>query len=101
MGVNGCQSQLRAVDQPNSHFSANQELIQLVQNASKYPNFKLTKIGIVTDSPFDIIVVNNEPFQIGFTYQLQLDNVDITSMYFANDTSSQVIIDYVIQNRDG
>ena len=101
MGVNGYQSQLRAIDQLNKCFLANQELIELIRNNSKWDNPKIIKIGITTNNPFDMVILNNIPFQIGFSYQLELDNVDITSIYFANDTSSKVIIDYVVQNRDG
>lgn len=102
MGVNGYQSQLRAIDQPNSCFAANVNLVPLMEQNSKYENPKITKVGITSDNSYDIVMINGQSFQIGYkTNVLQLDNVDITSMYFVQDTSSKVTIDYIAQNRDG
>ena len=101
MHENGYQGQLRADDQINHCFEANQELMPLIQNSCKYQNIKLFKIGIATNNPFEIVYLNNESIRIGSTHHFQLNDVDIQSIYFANDTNSEVITDYIIMNRDG
>lgn len=99
--MNGYQGQLRASDQLNQSFPANQNLVPLIANNCKYSNFKIFKIGITTNNPFQVVFLNNNPFYFGSTHQLQFDDVDITSIYFAENTKSNVIIDYILQNRDG
>lgn len=109
MGLNGYQGQLRAMDQPNGYFPANQELFTLIQNdASSVITIDCIKrIGIQT-SPVIIneqntlvtknavVLLNNKEIQIGSTGLYETDEVEITSIKFKYNSSKDTIIDYII-----
>lgn len=96
MGVNGYQGQIRACDQADYCFKANQEIMTLIKNDVSVTASSLSKIAIWAP-PTTRFKLNGTQVQMGKTYVYELDNVEITSIQFVKDSPRQVIIDYLIQ----
>ena len=86
-------------------FAADEELFTKIQLDCKDTIDYISKLGIhyVGDSNLDItgiyqnqlfVRINGIEFQIGKTRMLQLEDVQITSIQFVNDTNDRVYIDY-------
>ena len=90
MGNNVHQGQLRGP------FTAEQELFTLIKEAAAVPFTYITHIGVQTDVR-NIIIVNGKEYEIGKTGIYEIGNTEITSIYFAQDTDENSIIDYTIQ----
>lgn len=94
--MNGYQGQIRSRDQENGKFLANQQIFTLIQDESVAEIRYISRIGI--SAPFKTrIKLNNIQIQIGKTNIYQLEKVEITSIKFVEDTSNNVIIDFIIQ----
>ena len=84
-------------------FAANEEVFSLIQANSRYQIQYIEKLGIHYVGNFDLdlqgdsnihVKINNIDFQIGKTRMLELEDVQITSIQFVNDTDDLVYIDY-------
>jgi hypothetical protein len=82
MGNNGFQGQIAARQLDPPYFPARLDIVSLIQQDSCISNFKIIKIGIVSPDKTSV-VINNKPFEIGETHLLELQDVNITSLYFA------------------
>lgn len=89
MGVNGYTGQLIGP------FNANEELYDKIVAAAAYPINYVSHIGIQTDTK-NIVYINNKECEIGNTEIYEIGNTEITSIYFAQDTDENSIIDYTI-----
>ncbi len=90
MGVNGYTGQLIGP------FTANDELYDKIVAAAAYPIDYVNHIGIQTDVR-NYIYINGKEYEIGKTGIYEIGNTEITSIYFAQDTDENSIIDYTIQ----
>lgn len=78
-------------------FTANEEIFTKIQEHCEYPIKYINKIGITYTgiNPSEIfIILNNIQFQIGKTKMLELQDVEITSIKFKNNTNDKIYIDY-------
>lgn len=89
MGFNGYSGQLRGP------FTANQELIDLIQNDAIGEIKYVKHLGIQADIT-TIIKINGEDVEIGKTGIYEIGNTEVTSIYFLEDTDDNAIIDYTI-----
>lgn len=113
MGVNSYQGQLAASSQSNYSFPAYTDLMPLIiADYKDDPNnqnnriFYLKKIGIQAQPETVVRLTNSnfgaaQPFtadiRIGKTGFYEANNVHITGIQFLEDTSYDVIIDYIIK----
>lgn len=89
MGDNGYTGQLIGP------FNANEELYDKIVAAAAQPISYVSHIGIQTDIR-NYIYINNKEYEIGKTGIYEIGNTEITSIYFAQDTDENSIIDYTI-----
>lgn len=87
-------------------FAAREQLITKIQQQCLTDSFQyISKLGIHSVRNFDlditgtyypqtIIIINNIEFILGKTGILQLENCQITSIKFKEDTDDKVYIDY-------
>ena len=89
-------------------FNANEELITKIQEECSetidyiskigihyFINYNLVDLtGVITPTP-PTIVINNKEFQIGKTGVLEFEDTNITSIYFSENTSDSIYIDYL------
>lgn len=99
MNNNGCVGQLIGP------FNANEELYRKIQEQC-IDNISCVKhIGIQIDDyqnqqvmdRHPIIYINNQKFEIGKNGIYEIDDVEITSIYFPEDKNDNTIIDYVVE----
>lgn len=76
-------------------FTANEELYDLIVAAAAQPINYVSHIGIQTDIK-NIVYINNKECEIGNTGIYEIGNTEITSIYFAQDTDENSIVDYTI-----
>lgn len=92
-------------------FAANEEIFTKIQEDCAYPIDYISKLGIhyVGDVDFDImgetmpqhfVKINGINFQIGKTRMLQLEDVEIRSIKFLEDTDDKVYVDYQYEKVD-
>ena len=98
--MNGYQGQIRARDQNQGYFPSNQEIFTLISEQSQKGEsgegiISLSKFGIFAPEG-TIILLNNKEIKIGKTKMYQIDEVDITSIKFLENSSNEVIIDFVV-----
>lgn len=77
-------------------FTANEELYDLIVAAAAYPIDYVNHIGIQTDVR-NCVFINGKEYEIGKTGIYEIGNTEITSIYFAQDTDENSIIDYTIK----
>ena len=96
--MNGYQGQIRAREQQNQKFFADQQLFDIISNntVGDNQNCYIKRLGIYAKSG-TIVRINNEEIEIGKTNIYEIDQVEITSIQFKEDTSSQVILDFIIE----
>lgn len=96
--MNGYQGQLYAKDQENSIFNAGVELFDLIKQQSVYGENTeyIKKISIFAPEKTKI-ALNNISVEIGSTGIYETDDVEITSIQFLQDSTDNVIIDYIIE----
>lgn len=117
MGVNSYQGQITAASQPNSCFPANMSLMPLIiadytdeiVGGKQGKTFYLQRIGIQAQ-PDTVVSVDNYkkgsifPIQtnikIGSTGIYEANDVQISDIKFVEDSSYDVIIDYIIKYFD-
>ena len=86
-------------------FESNVEIVNLIQNDCKDTIDYISKLGIYYIKNFDLdlqgiywepilVKINNIDFQIGRTGILELEDTEITSIKFINDTDDLMHIDY-------
>lgn len=86
-------------------FAANEELLILIQADCKDTIDYISKLGIHYTGNYNLdlngiyenqllVRINNIEFQIGKTRMLQLEDVQITSIQFVNNTDDCIYIDY-------
>lgn len=94
--MNGYQGQIRAVDQPNQCFLANQNISSLIAVASQghYLGY-ISRLGIDT-TPNSRVSINGQVIQIGQTGIYEVNDVYITSIFFLQDSSRNTFIDYIL-----
>ena len=95
MGINGYQGQIRAADQPNGYFPANQEIFNLIQDLTYINIDYLERIGIQAP-PATRLKLNNTVIEIGKTGLYEADDVAITSIQFYENSPKNVVIDFVV-----
>lgn len=95
MAGNGYQGQLRAEDQTNGYFAANQEIMDLISADCAVAVSFLQRLGIQTPAGTRI-KVNNKEIEVGKTNIYELSNVEITSLKFVNNSSAYTVINYII-----
>ena len=77
-------------------FTAGEELFIKIQEDAAIAVSFVKHIGIQEEKD-SIIKINNRDIQIGETGIYEIGNTEITSIYFAQDTDENSIIDYTIQ----
>lgn len=93
--MNGYQGQIRARDQENGKFLAGQQLFNLIKDNSSFEIDHLQRIGIF--APEDtVFLINGKQIKIGKTKIYEADEVIITSLQVMEDSSNEVIIDFVV-----
>jgi ABC-type uncharacterized transport system ATPase subunit len=76
-------------------FSQNEELIDRIKK--NYSDFKSIKqIGIQSQST-NICCINGQNFEIGKTGILELNEVNITSIYFKQDELATTLVDCLLK----
>ena len=86
-------------------FAADEELFTKIQLDCKDTIDYISKLGIHYVGDFDLdlsgvtwkqifVRINGIEFQIGKTRMLELEDVEVTSIQFVNDTNDRVYIDY-------
>lgn len=95
MSFNGYQGQICAFDQENGYFPANQEIFTLIQNLTYVNIDSLERIGIEAP-PTTKVKLNNQVIEIGKTGFYEVDNVEITSIKFVENSPKDVIIDFIV-----
>jgi len=94
--TNGYQGQLRAFDQPNGYFTTNQNIMLLIQNdCNNQYHGSIQRVSIDTD-PDTNIELNGKNIKIGKTGFYEINNVQITSFKFLQNSSKSTVIDYII-----
>lgn len=100
--MNGYQGQIRARDSSNKKFLAGQDIIPLIQEQTA-PTIKyLKRIGIFAPQGTKVAINNTNDsaekiIQIGKTKIYQVEDVEIREFYFLQDSTPEVIIDYIIE----
>lgn len=94
--MNGYQGQIKAIDQIGHIFSANQNIYALIQQKSVNPLRFIKKISIIA-SEGTKMRLNGKQIYIGKTGFYEIEDVQITSFEFLDDTSSNVIIDFIVE----
>ena len=89
MGANGYTGQLIGP------FTANTELYDLIVAAAAQPIKYVSHIGVQADVR-NYIYINGKEYEVGKTGIYEIGNTEITSIYFAQDTDVNSIIDYTI-----
>lgn len=89
MGNNGCTGQLIGP------FNANEELYDRIVAAAAQPISYVSHIGVQTDVR-NYVYINGKEYEIGKTGIYEIGNTEITSIYFAQNTDENSIIDYTI-----
>ena len=94
--MNGYQGQIRACDQQNQKFLANQQLFQIIQEDSRAEISYVKRLGISAKAGTKLRI-NNIQIEVGKTNIYEVDQVEITSIQFQEDTTNDVILDFIIQ----
>ena len=89
MGDNGYSGQLLGP------FTANEELMDLIQQDAIGEIDYVKHLGIQVETP-TIVRINNSDVEIGKTGIYEIGNTKVTSIYFIEDTDNNTIIDYTI-----
>ena len=94
--LNGYQGQIRAIDQQAGYFLADQEIMDLIalQCNNYYAGF-ISRLGIQAPEK-SVFLINGEAIEMGKTGMYEINNVIINSLLFEENSSSDVVIDYII-----
>ena len=94
--MNDYQGQIRALDQDGHTFSANQNIYSLIQQDAVSSIKYIKKISI-TAPEGTRMRLNRRQIHIGKTGIYEAGDLQITSFIFLEDTSSDVIIDFIVE----
>lgn len=94
--MNGYQGQIRAIDQQNHIFLANQQLLNIIQQNTRSPINYIKRLGIFAKEGTKL-KINDIQIEIGKTNIYEIDQMEITSIKFKENTSNEVILDFIIQ----
>lgn len=102
--MNGYQGQIRAIDQNQHCFLANVDIVDLIKDSTRENNNKenlfIKKLGIFTAEGTEISLTvkggTAVTIKIGKTKMYQLDEVQIVSIKFVENSPVQTIIDFII-----
>ena len=94
--MNGYQGQIRALDQDGHTFSANQNIYSLIQQDAVSSIKYIKKISI-TAPEGTRMRLNEKQIHIGKTGIYEAEDLQITSFIFLDNTSSDVIIDFIVE----
>lgn len=94
--MNGYQGQIRALDQNGHTFSANQNIYSLIQQDTVDSIRYIKKISI-TAPEGTRMNLNGKQIHIGKTGIYEAEDLQITSFVFLDNTSSDVIIDFIVE----
>lgn len=94
--MNGYQGQIRACDQQNQKFLANQQLFQIIQEDNRAEINYVKRLGVSAKAGTKLRI-NNIQIEVGKTNMYEVDQVEITSIQFQEDTTNDVILDFIIQ----
>lgn len=96
MGSNGYQGQIKASDQPNGIFLADQNIISLIQEACNNQfSGSISRLGIEAPQG-TFILINNRSIQIGKTGLYEVNDVHITALAFVQNSTKEATVDYII-----
>lgn len=94
--MNGYQGQIRALDQNGHTFPANQNIYSLIQQDTVGSIKYIKKISIIAPEGTNM-ELNGRQIYIGKTGIYEAEDLQITSFIFLEDTSSDVIIDFIVE----
>ena len=94
--MNGYQGQIRALDQNGHTFPANQNIYNLIQQDTIDSIRYIKKISI-TAPEGTRMELNENQIRIGKTGIYEAEDLQITSFIFLDNTSSDVIIDFIVE----
>ena len=94
--INGYQGQIKASDQPAGYFTAGTDIMNLISTACNGQYYgSIQRLGI--EAPENTLFsINNESIKIGKTGIYQVRDVSITSFTISQDSTKEVVIDYII-----
>lgn len=96
--MNGYQGQIYAKDQQEQKIPANVNILQLMPQKDTIKHLK--KISISAPQKTRVRITygadQQETIQIGKTGMYEIDDIQITSLAFFEDSSADTIIDYII-----
>lgn len=92
----GYQGQIRACDQPNGYFRADNQIMNLVAAAcNQFYSGHLSRLGI--EAPQGTwIRINNELIRIGKTGLYEVNDAYITSLQFEQNSDPNAYIDFIL-----
>lgn len=93
--MNGYQGQIRARDQENGKFLPSDDIFELISNNSAFDIKYIERIGIFAPEE-TIFLINGKNIKIGKTKIYEADEVKITSLKVVEESSNEVIIDFVV-----
>lgn len=94
--MNGYQGQIRALDQDGHTFPANQNIKSLIQQQSVGSVEYIKKISITAPEGTKMMLNENQ-IRIGKTGIYEAEDLQITYFAFLDNTSSDVIIDFIVE----
>ncbi len=94
--MNGYQGQIRALDQEDYIFPINQDIVPLLKQKSVSPFRYIKRLGVTAPQGTQM-ELNGVRIDIGKTGIYEAEDLQITSFKFLNETSSEIIIDYIIE----
>lgn len=98
MALNGYQGQIRAKDQQNEMFLANQELYPLMTTDVNVGVAYISRIGIQYKEHNHIhFEINGQQFEMGDSGIYEVSDIQLTSFKFLEDVDRDAIVDYIIQ----
>lgn len=99
MGVNGYQGSIRAKDQDEGVFKANQQIMTLIGQLANVEVQSLEKF-ILYSVPGTQFKLNDETFEMGQTHMYEAWHAEVSSIKFIEDSPPQTTIDFIIKKHD-
>lgn len=75
------------------------DIMDLIEEAAGGPVISLKHIGIQTDIG-SVVVIENKQIEIGKTGFYEINDTEITTLYFTQAKDENTIIDYVLKGED-
>lgn len=77
-------------------FHAGEELVTKIRDNEKAPLQRIFKIGI-SCSTRDILLINNNEFEIGKTAIFELDDIELSTLSFQNEKDGATFVTYLAE----